>query len=294
MDIRNLKPIKAIMPHRYLLLNIVKSKLFHKKKSLVITFYLVVVLLFAFLPGAPASVPVNTSFDNPSGVATANSSTQKDSFYPVQGAYEENSNYQSNSASDTQVEVKKYNRLIVIDAGHGGIDPGAVSGELLEKDINLDICKKIGSILEQSGFNVYLTRTDDTFMKPSVKIETANKKNASLFLSIHCNAFKDKSVDGTTTLYYPSNYSACGNLSGRDYAKIIQGELMNVIDSKSRGIIASRGLLVLKGSKMPSVLVELGYISNDSDVKLLSTDSFKTKAAQGIAEGIKKALEKVN
>ncbi len=180
---------------------------------------------------------------------------------------------------------------VVIDAGHGGIDPGTNIGDLFEKDINLDVALKMSKILDEAGIKTILTRDDDTFMKPSEKIGFANKNNACLFVSIHCNSFEDSSVSGTTTLYYPSDYKDAGNLSGREFASIIQEELMKLINTRDRGILSSPKTIVLKYSKMPSALVELAFMTNPSDAALLASEDFRQKAAEGIANGIIRAVE---
>jgi len=189
--------------------------------------------------------------------------------------------------------IKGYlnDKPVVIDAGHGGVDPGANNDDLLEKDINLDVALKIGKLLEQEGIKTMLTRDDDTFMKPSEKIGFANENDACLFVSIHCNYFDDSSVNGTTTYYYPSDYKEAGNLPGKEFASMIQEELIKLIGTKDRGIAPGRKTIVLKNSKMPSALVELAFITNPSDAALLASEDFRQKAAEGIAKGIKRAVE---
>jgi len=189
--------------------------------------------------------------------------------------------------------VKTYlnDKPVVIDAGHGGVDPGSNNGDVLEKDINLDVAIKIGKLLEEAGVRTMLTRDDDTFMKPSEKIGFANENNACLFVSIHCNYFDDTSVNGTSTYYYPSDYKDAGNLPGKEFATIIQEELMKQISTKDRGIIPGPKTIVLKNSKMPSALVELAFITNPSDLAFLTSEDFRQKAAEGIAHGIKRAVE---
>ncbi|HHW00324.1 MAG TPA: N-acetylmuramoyl-L-alanine amidase [Clostridiaceae bacterium] len=192
---------------------------------------------------------------------------------------------------DNDIKTYLNDKPVVIDAGHGGIDPGSNNGDLVEKDINLDVALKIGKLLEQEGIKTILTRNDDTFMKPSEKIGFANENDACLFVSIHCNYFDDTSVNGTTTYYYPSDYKDAGNLPGKEFATMIQEALMNHIGTRDRGIAPGPKTIVLKNSKMPSALVELAFITNPSDAALLASENFRQKAAEGIAQGIKKAVE---
>ena len=185
-------------------------------------------------------------------------------------------------------------KLVVIDPGHGGNDPGTNAGGLLEKDIGLDISSRVDSILKRSGIPTYMTRTDDSTVDLMDRINSANEKNAALFVSIHSNWFKDSSLNGTMTLYCASDSLGAGNLTEIEYAQIMQGELMRVLDTKDRGIINRPNLAVLRHANMPSVIVELGFLSNKGDAQLLASDSFRQKAAEAIASGISKALIKIS
>lgn len=182
---------------------------------------------------------------------------------------------------------------VVIDPGHGGNDPGASISGLAEKDIALDVATRLNSILKASRIRTYMTRTDDTFSEPKERIFTANRKKASLFVSIHCNWFRDSWYNGTMTLYQPSRRLRKGNLDEVRYAGIIQDELASGLKMKSIGIRDRDELSVLKHAEMPSVLIELGFLSNKEDRSLLSSEEFRQKAAEAIANGIKKALAQI-
>lgn len=183
--------------------------------------------------------------------------------------------------------------LVVIDPGHGGAESGANVSGISEKDINLDVALKLAEILEEQGIDTFLTRNDDTALEPKSRIYMADEKDAALFISIHSNWFKDSSLNGTLTLYYPSDSLHAGNLSEIEYARIIQNELVTYLGAKDRGIIDRPNLAVLRHANMPSVMVELGFMSNDDDLKLLSSESYRQKAAEALAEGIKKSLSKI-
>lgn len=185
-------------------------------------------------------------------------------------------------------------KLVVIDPGHGGSDPGAISGDLQEKDINLDISKRVNNILEQDGIETYITRSDDSTIELKERIYTANRKKAALFISIHSNWYSDSSFSGTMTLYNPSQNLSAGYLSELEFAQIVQDELIKVLGTKNRGVIDRPNLAVLRHAEMPSLIVELGFLSNKNDGDLLSSDSFKQKAAEALAEGIKKSIDKVS
>ncbi len=184
--------------------------------------------------------------------------------------------------------------LVVIDAGHGGIDPGCVDNGLKEKDIVLDIALKLNEILKKSDIATYMIREGDDFVDHEERIEIANDKNAALFLSIHCDWFEDKSVNGTQTLYMPSRALKKGKLIEIDYALTIQEELMNSLKTNDRGINDRSDLAVLSSAKMPSVIVELGFLSSEKDVVFLKSSDFREKTAEALARGIQKSLLKIN
>ena len=183
--------------------------------------------------------------------------------------------------------------IIVIDAGHGGNDAGTNDNGVIEKEITLDIALKIDSILKGDGIQTYMIRTTDKFIDHRDRINSANQLNASLYLSIHCDWFKDSSLHGTQILYYPSASLMIGNLKEKEYASIIQTELIKALKSTDRGIDDRSELAVLRRANMPSVLVELGFISNQADAQKLQSHDFRQKAAEGFAEGLKKSLAKI-
>lgn len=196
--------------------------------------------------------------------------------------------------NQSRIDKSIQNKLVVIDAGHGGNDPGTMSGDLFEKDIALDVALKLNSILKDWGISTYMIRDEDVFVDYKERIELANEKSASLFLSIHCDWFKDSSSKGTTTLYYPSRALRAGNLVEITYARIIQSELIKSLKTNDRGIIDRKDLSVLKYANMPSVIVELGFLSNKEDTALLSSRSFRDKAAKALATGIKESLRMID
>lgn len=183
--------------------------------------------------------------------------------------------------------------LVVIDAGHGGIDPGSIDNGLKEKDIVLDIALKLYDLLDKNSISTYMIREGDDFVNHEERIEIANDKNAALFISIHCDWFEDKSVNGTQTLYMPSRALKKGKLIEIDYARTIQEELMDSLETNDRGINDRSDLAVLSGAKMPSVIVELGFLSSEKDVAFLKSSDFREKTAEALAKGIQKSLLKI-
>lgn len=175
-------------------------------------------------------------------------------------------------------------KLVVLDAGHGGNDPGATYGKD-EKWYNLDITLRIEAILKSKGVNVKLTRTTDVFVGLDERAEMANAWNADLFVSVHNNAFFDKGTNGTMTFYYTTSYK------GKEYAKIIQNDLLKNLGSRDIGV-KSANFVVIKKTKMPAVLVEIGCLSNEAERAKLDTEEYRQKAAESLAESIIKILAK--
>lgn len=198
--------------------------------------------------------------------------------------YETISNPETNT---TEISILKpyaeKDRLVVIDAGHGGSDPGAQSTGLVEKNLNLKIALKVNDILKSKNIKTYMTRDDDTFIPLKSRSEIANNLNAALFLSVHNNAY-NSSEFGTETLYYPGE-------TGKSYAKTIQDTLVNALGTFDRGIIQRPNLVVLNSTKMPAVIAEIAFLTNTDDRAKLNDEAFIEKAAQALADGVINALQ---
>ncbi len=214
---------------------------------------------------------------------------------------------------------------VVIDAGHGGKDPGAVSGSVKEKDITLSVAKRLGALIKERYPNVKIiyTRSGDTFVELKRRAEIANKNNADLFISIHVNSAKNRSANGSETFVMgseksSSNFEVCqlensvitleedysSNYSGFDpsnpesyiifsllqnshleqslmFAQMIQNSAAKGPIEYGRGV-KQANFLVLWMCTMPSVLVELGFISNKKDCQILSDKNHQQKMAENI------------
>lgn len=191
--------------------------------------------------------------------------------------------------NDLKEKEKKSDKIVVIDIGHGGKDPGAVYKGEYEKDYNLEIGKMLYDKLEENNLaNVYLTRKEDKFLSLDERISFANNLNADMFISLHNNISFIDSVNGTETLYTP--YSSLNDFTGKKLASIIHGEIIKKVNTRDRGIKSRKYLAVLKYTKMPAAIVEFAYLSNEEDLKKLKTLDFKQKAVDGLYEGIKKAI----
>lgn len=180
--------------------------------------------------------------------------------------------------------LKPSEKLVVLDAGHGGSEPGATYGKE-EKWYNLDITLKTQAILKTKGVNVKLTREKDVFVSLYDRVKMANDWGADVFISIHNNAFFDKNMNGTMSFFYTGSYK------GKEYATIIQNGLLKHLGSKDIGV-KPQNFVVIKETKMPAVLVEVGCLSNDSERAKLDTEEYRNKVAESLAESILKIISK--
>ena len=188
----------------------------------------------------------------------------------------------------------------VIDAGHGGHDPGAIGRSgLQEKEVNLDIALRVRRELEATGARVILTRTDDRPVIPwrasnqrehrrelLARCALANNAGADLFLSIHCNARESNpaAIRGTET-YYRKRDSI-------PFAEVVQEEMVRAVGLPDGGVLYHpRPIIVLYQTNMPAVLVEVGYLSHPADERELATSELRERAAQGMVNGIKRYVE---
>ena len=172
------------------------------------------------------------------------------------------------------------NADIVLDAGHGGKDPGANIDDAIEKDITLEIALMTQEILEDAGYKVAMTRTDDIFVELTERPVFANKRNSKVFVSIHCNSSEDGSGKGIET-YYTEQKDA----SSESLAKEIQNAVIKHTNAENREV-KTANYTVLVRSNMPTALVEVGFLTNSSERELLQTDDYQKNLAEGIAEGI--------
>lgn len=179
-------------------------------------------------------------------------------------------------------------KVIVIDPGHGGFDPGKVgtNGEN-EKDINLKISEKLQAYLEQSGSYVIVTRSKDEALGDSKRQDLKERKNivnttnSDIMISIHQNSFPKIGVKGAQVFYYNSSKK------GKYLAKCIQNKLKEFVDnSNNREIKANTDYYVLRTTEIPSIIVECGFLSNIKEEQMLNTEEYQEKIAWAIYMGI--------
>jgi N-acetylmuramoyl-L-alanine amidase len=178
--------------------------------------------------------------------------------------------------------------IICIDPGHGGSDPGAINYNLnlMEKDLNIDIAQRLSVILTKKGWNVLLTRNSDVDVsyphssgpvELGARVKIAEDMGAELFLSIHCNALANQGYSGTSTHFYKKK--------DRALAEMLQAELINMLQRKNRGVIRNK-FYVLAHTTMPAALVEVAYLSNPTEARLLRDPNFRQKVAEALARGL--------
>jgi N-acetylmuramoyl-L-alanine amidase len=231
----------------------------------------------------------------------------------------------SSISSSIEKSSKTKNKVIVLDAGHGGDDVGAVGqNSRYEKVINLNVTKYLASILKQRGYTVYLTRADDHFIQVKERTVLANNKNADLFMSIHTNAVpaeKASEIDGIETFFLSparserakgvaalENKSDIREMSASSkdvfleslnrpritashkFAIDVQSGILQAARSKYKDIndsgVKEGPFWVLVGAQMPSILVELGYITHPTEGKRLYDKDYQQALANGIANGV--------
>lgn len=173
------------------------------------------------------------------------------------------------------------NKVVCIDAGHGGSDPGAVNGKYQEKKAALGMALSLGTLLEKAGYKVVYTRTDDKYKALSERCRISNAAKADAFISIHLNAATNKAAAGIETWRYTNVGTTTAKL-----ANAIQDNLIADTGAKDRKVKNSDVLYVLKHTIAPAVLVETGFISNDSECKNLFSMQYQTKVVRAIYKGI--------
>lgn len=170
---------------------------------------------------------------------------------------------------------------ICLDPGHSGpVEPGACSGNLTEAEIVLDVCKALASLLESAGHNVALTRscdidTDDLAFRARI----ANEQPADIFISVHCNASENPEARGTEVFHYP------GSIRGAYLSDCIRRHIVASIGTTDRGTKVAN-FQVLRETNAPAVLVECGFITNDSDRRTFYLPAGRAAYAAAIFRGV--------
>lgn len=174
-------------------------------------------------------------------------------------------------------------RSVVIDAGHGGSDYGAIRSGVSEKDINLDVARRVQAILQSKGVSVAMTRNTDDFVTLQDRTIFTTNTSPNIFVSIHVNSSSKQGISGIETHYY--------HPESLDLAQTVHSSLISYVKACDRGLFKSK-FYVINHTCVPAILVEIGFISNDSERAELVTEDRKQKTAKAIADGIIKYLNK--
>lgn len=168
-------------------------------------------------------------------------------------------------------------KKVIIDAGHGGTDVGATSGGIYEKDITLDISKRVEKLLNQKGYQVVMTRPNDTYVSLQDRVAISAKNNPDIFVSIHVNSSVRPEITGVETHYYHQESMAL--------AQTVHASLASAVQSPNRGLFKSK-FYVINHTTVPAILVEIGFISNSGEREQLVGEKRKQATAKAIADGV--------
>ena len=206
------------------------------------------------------------------------------------------SRYKSSATKVVNAENQTTLPTIIIDAGHGGEDSGALSANgTAEKDVNLDISLTLDKLLKTSGFNTVMIRTDDTSIhNPDAsttrertvsdihnRVNISNSDKNNILISIHQNHFSDSKYSGAQMFYSKNNYNS------RNLAECIKGSVTGLLqNSNTRECKESSGVYLLDNVTVPAVIVECGFLSNTQEAELLSTAEYRDNMAYSVYLGI--------
>ncbi|WNF37312.1 N-acetylmuramoyl-L-alanine amidase [Bacillaceae bacterium IKA-2] len=182
---------------------------------------------------------------------------------------------------NSNASSKLKNKVIVIDPGHGGNDPGAVAFSIAEKNVVLAHSLLLRDKLQQAGAKVVMTRTGDSFLSLSARTKIANNENADMLISIHANSSFVSTATGTE-IFWNSNFQSANS---RLLATSLQSKLVNSLGTRDRGV-KQANFQVIRSTQIPSVLIELGFLTNYNEAKRLADPQFQDQAAEAMLEGI--------
>ena len=168
-------------------------------------------------------------------------------------------------------------KRVVIDAGHGGTDCGAIRNGINEKDITLDVSKRVEALLKKQGYQVTMTRTNDIYVSLADRVSISETNAPDIFVSIHVNSSTKPEITGIETHYY--------HQESLNLAQTVHSSLASKIQSNNRGLFKSK-FYVINHTTAPAILIEIGFISNDNERAQLVSEKRKQDTAKAIVEGI--------
>jgi N-acetylmuramoyl-L-alanine amidase len=184
--------------------------------------------------------------------------------------------------------------VVIIDPGHGGQDMGTHSEKGVkyqEKSLTLATSLMLRDYLEKMGYRTYLTRTDDSFIALEKRSSIANDKSPTLFVSVHFNSAPSKEAEGIEVFYYKSEENKSRSKDSKVLAENILRYVLKSTDAKSRGV-RHGNFAVIRETKMPAILIEGGFLTNDQELQKIQNASYLKKIAWGIAQGVDAYLRK--
>jgi N-acetylmuramoyl-L-alanine amidase len=186
-----------------------------------------------------------------------------------------------------------YDKIIVIDPGHGGKDCGTFSKDeqFYEKDINLSLVLDLKEILDQKNIKVYYTRTTDQTVFLNPRVNLANEVEADFFISLHCNANESPKPGGSEVLYNERIHT--DGFGSKQLAQICLDAVKNITHKVNRGLADGSDVIIVRKAKMPVALVEVAFMSNEEDMKFLVYNENRKKVAQALSNAIEKAYGEI-
>lgn len=171
--------------------------------------------------------------------------------------------------------------VVVVDAGHGGRDPGAIGNGIQEKDVVLPMSLNVGRALQAMGYTVYYTRTNDVEIDLEPRVAFARRNNADVFVSVHANSLdsRNSAVNGVETFH------ARGSATGKELAEYVQSQIIGATRANNRGVKAA-GFYVITKTSMPAILVETGFVTSPTEARNLNSPEYQRQMGDAIAKGI--------
>lgn len=192
----------------------------------------------------------------------------------------------------TSDKIETKENTVVIDAGHGGADPGKVGvNEALEKDINLEIAKRVRKLLEEKGVTVIMTREDDNSLAPEgstnqkvtdmkARVSLIDETAPELAISIHQNSYHEAEIHGAQVFYYSHS------TEGEKAAAIMQEALLSADAENTRQAKANDTYYLLKRTQFPTIIIECGFLSNPQEAEKLVSEEYQEDLTKAIVKGI--------
>jgi N-acetylmuramoyl-L-alanine amidase len=186
------------------------------------------------------------------------------------------------------LDKKKGKITVVVDAGHGGKDPGNNAQGINESDVNLQIALALKNVKKKKGIEIIYTRKDDSFLELHDRTNIAQDKKADLLISVHCDNYSDEELNGFQ-IFYPNT----GNyiVESKNFAADLEKELVNLNTPIPHKSTKSGSHFVTNKAKCPAVIVELGFMSNPTDLQVLTSEDYQKQFAEAIVTSIKTYIE---